>query len=101
MRHAETLWRPTGSNYRQPVMKALFLAGRVIMGGFFVYSGINHFKAKQAMAGYTAFKGVPQPELAVTASGALMIAAGASVILGYRPKIGAFGLIAFLASASP
>ena len=82
-------------------MKALFLAGRVILGGFFVYNGINHFKSKQAMAGYSAAKGLPQPELAVTSSGALMIAAGASLILGYKPKFGAFAIAAFLASASP
>ncbi|HEX4750982.1 MAG TPA: DoxX family protein [Bryobacteraceae bacterium] len=82
-------------------MKTLFLAGRVILGGFFVYSGINHFKSKQALAGYAAAKGLPSPELGVLGSGALMIAGGASLILGYKPKMGAAALISFLAAASP
>jgi uncharacterized membrane protein YphA (DoxX/SURF4 family) len=82
-------------------MKTLFLAGRVILGGFFVYNGINHFKSKDALVGYGASKGLPNPEAGVLGSGALMIAGGASLILGYKPKIGAAALVAFLAAASP
>jgi putative oxidoreductase len=82
-------------------MKALFLVGRVILGGFFLYSGINHFKQKEGMAQYAASKNLPQPELAILASGALLAAGGASLILGMKPKLGALSLIGFLALASP
>lgn len=82
-------------------MKAPFLIGRLIFGGFFLYSGINHFRHRKMMAQYTASKGVPQPELAVIATGGLLTIGGASLILGVKPKIGALAILGFLAGASP
>jgi putative oxidoreductase len=82
-------------------MNAAFLLGRVLFGGFFLYSGINHFKSKQHMAGYTASKGVPAPELSVLVSGLALIVGGASVITGVKPKLGATALLGFLATVSP
>jgi uncharacterized membrane protein YphA (DoxX/SURF4 family) len=37
----------------------------------------------------------------VLASGALLVAGGASLILGLKPRYGALAIIGFLASASP
>lgn len=82
-------------------MKAVFLLGRVILGGFFLYNGINHFKEKRGMAQYVGAKNIPNPEMAVLASGALLSAGGASLILGIKPKFGALSIIGFLAVASP
>jgi len=82
-------------------MKAVFLLGRVILGGFFLYNGINHFKEKRGMAQYASAKNVPNPEMAVLASGALLAAGGASLILGMKPKFGALSIIGFLAIVSP
>jgi uncharacterized membrane protein YphA (DoxX/SURF4 family) len=47
--------------------------------------GINHFKNVKGMAQYTAAKNVPNPELAVEASGALLLFGGASILLGLKP----------------
>jgi putative oxidoreductase len=82
-------------------MKAAFLIGRFIFGGFFLYNGINHLKQKKGLAQYAAAKNLPEPESAVVGSGIAMIVGGASLILGLQPKIGAAAIIAFLASASP
>lgn len=82
-------------------MKAVFLLGRVIFGGFFLYNGINHFKQRQGLAQYAGAKNVPNPDLAVTASGAAMALGGAGIILGVQPKLGALAIAAFLAVASP
>lgn len=82
-------------------MKALFLAGRIAFGGFFVYSGINHFLKWRHMAQYASAKGVPMPEAAVIGSGALVAVGGALVAMGIKPKLGAAMIIAFLASVSP
>jgi len=82
-------------------MKGLFLVGRMMLGGFFVYNGINHFTQTQGLAQYADAKNVPNPEAAVRASGALMLLGGASLILGLKPKWGALSIIAFLATASP
>ncbi len=82
-------------------MKAPFLLGRLIFGGFFLYSGIHHFQEKKSMAQFTASKNVPLPELAVTASGALLIAGGVSVLLGVKPKLGTLAIMGFLAGVTP
>jgi uncharacterized membrane protein YphA (DoxX/SURF4 family) len=82
-------------------MKALFLAGRIAFGGFFVYSGINHFLKWRGMAQYTAAKNVPQPEAAVIGSGILVLLGGTLIMLGIKPKLGGAAIVAFLASVSP
>ena len=82
-------------------MKSVFLLGRVILGGFFLYNGINHFKQLEGMTQYTKLKGVPNPDLAVMSSGVGMALGGASILLGVKPKWGAAAIATFLATASP
>ena len=82
-------------------MKAPFLIGRLIFGGFFIYSGISHLKERKSMAAYARAKGVPEPELAVTLSAVPLLVGGASVLLGVKPKLGAAALLGFLAGVSP
>ena len=82
-------------------MKVPFLLGRLIFGGYFLFSGINHFKEKETMTQYTASKNVPMPDIAVQVSGAALIIGGASILLGIKPKWGAATIIGFLAGVSP
>lgn len=82
-------------------MKVPFLIGRLIFGGFFIYNGIHHFKERKSLAQYAQAKNVPKPDLAVTATGAAMIAGGTSILLGIKPKLGAAAIIGFLAGVSP
>jgi putative oxidoreductase len=78
----------------------LFVVGRAVFGGFFVYSGINHFKNQEQMSGYAAMKGVVGPDVAVLGSGAMLLAGGLSVVLGYKPRLGLLMLIGFLIPTS-
>ncbi len=82
-------------------MRAPFLIGRLIFGGFFLYNGIHHFQELETMSQYTAAKKVPMPKVAVAASGGAMILGGASLILGVKPKLGAALIAGFLAGVSP
>lgn len=82
-------------------MKTVFLLGRIIFGGFFLYSGLHHFQDKKQLSQYAAAKNVPMPDVAVTASGALLMLGGASVLLGVKPKVGTLAIMAFLAGVSP
>lgn len=82
-------------------MKAAFLLGRLIFGGFFLYSGINHFRERKNMSQYVASKNVPLPDAAVTGSGALLLLGGTSILLGVKPKIGTLAIVGFLAGVSP
>ena len=82
-------------------MRAAYLLGRTVLGAFFLYSGIHHFQDRKQMAQYAAAKGVDSADLAVTGSGALITAAGLSLLLGAKPKLGALRAITFLAGVSP
>lgn len=82
-------------------MRTPFLFGRFIFGGYFIFSGINHFKQTRELAEYAAAKNVPSPDLAVRITGATLIAGGASILLGIKPKLGTAAIIGFLAGVSP
>jgi uncharacterized membrane protein YphA (DoxX/SURF4 family) len=82
-------------------MKAPFMIGRLLFGGFFLYNGINHLKQRQSLTQYAAAKNVPAADKAVTASGVALILGGASILLGVKPKFGTAMIIGFLASVSP
>jgi len=74
----------------------LFLIGRILFGGYFIYSGINHFRMLGAMAGYAQMKGVPAPKPAVAFTGLLLLVGGISVLFSLYPTIGAAALVTFL-----
>jgi len=80
---------------------AALVLGRAIMGGFFLYNGINHFRNRAMLEGYSTMKGVPYPQVAVPASGAMLVLGGLSLLAGMRPKLGASLIGAFLAGVTP
>jgi len=82
-------------------MKAPFLIGRLLFGGFFLYNGINHLQHAKDMAPYAESKGVPSGELAVKLTAVPLIVGGASILLGVKPKLGALAILGFLAGVSP
>ncbi len=77
-------------------MTSLFILGRVIFGGYFLYQGINHFKHQNNMAGYAKSKGVPQPKNAVLLTGVLLVAGGAGVVLNVYFQTSVLLLLVFL-----
>ena len=82
-------------------MRIPFLIGRVMFGGYFIMSGINHFKQQKQLSQYAASKKVPKPELAVKTTGAMLIVGGTSILLGITPKLGTSAVVGFLAGVSP
>jgi putative oxidoreductase len=82
-------------------MKAVFLIGRIVFGGFFLYSGIEHFRQRRRYRDYARSKKVPSPDAGVILSGLMLLAGGASIILGLKPKMGAIAIAAFLGATSP
>jgi len=75
--------------------------GRLILGGFFIYNGIHHLQKPKDMAGYAAAKGVPQPEVAIQLTGAMLLLGGTLLGLGIKPKLGGLMVAGFLAGVSP
>jgi len=82
-------------------MRIPFLIGRAMFGGYFIMSGIKHFQQQKQMAQYAAAKKVPKPDLAVKATGTMLIVGGTSILLGIKPKLGTLAVIGFLAGVSP
>lgn len=76
------------------------LVGRLIFGGYFLYSGITHFIGLEGLAGYAASKGVPLPSLAVAFSGLLLVLGGLSIVLGWWTRLGAWLIVFFLLPVS-
>ena len=79
----------------------LFLAGRLLLGGYFLMAGFNHFRNRKMMTGYAASKGVPLAALAIPATGLLLLAGGLSVLLGLYPLVGLGLLAVFLVGVTP
>jgi putative oxidoreductase len=72
----------------------LVLFGRALFAAIFVLAGANHFSPHAIQD--AAAQGVPMSSLAVPVSGALALAGGLSVLLGYRARAGAWLLVLFL-----
>ncbi|OGI91715.1 DoxX family protein [Candidatus Nomurabacteria bacterium RIFCSPLOWO2_01_FULL_46_18] len=79
----------------------LFLLGRVLLGGYFIMSGYNHFKNLQSYSGYAQSKGVPMPKLAVLVTGAMLALGGLGVLLGVWINLAILLLALFLIFVTP
>lgn len=77
-------------------MDIVFLIGRIVVGGYYLYSASNHlFLGTAGMAGYAGSKAVPSPRLAVYGTGILLLIGGLSLLLGFQPLIGVIALALF------
>jgi len=74
----------------------IFLAGRILYGLPLILMGSNHFMQMSDMVGYASAKGLPAPQAAVIVSGLVIVLGAISVLVGYRGKIGAWLVTAFL-----
>ncbi len=77
-------------------MDTLLLISRIVLGGFFVYSGANHFTGFATMTQYAKAKGVPFPAVAQGVAGLMLLIGGLSIMSGMYPMVGIFLLVAFL-----
>jgi uncharacterized membrane protein YphA (DoxX/SURF4 family) len=82
-------------------MNTVFLIGRIVFGGFFFGAGLNHLTHHAAMARMVAKGGIPMPELAVIGSGLMILLGGASILLGWYPRVGCLLIAVFLAVVTP
>ena len=75
-------------------MKYIVLVGRILFSIIFINSGFFHFS--KAAIDYAGSQNVPMANILVPFSGILAIAGGISIVLGYKARIGAWLIIAFL-----
>ena len=75
-------------------MKYIVLLGRILYSLMFLYSGLSLFS--EMAVGYASSKGVPLASFLVPFSGAMAIVGGLLIVLGYKAKLGAWLIVAFL-----
>jgi putative oxidoreductase len=73
-----------------------FLAGRILLGGYYLMGAFHHFADLGTMARHASAHGVPMPEVAVAVAGVLLAVAGLSLLLGIYPAVGVASLVLFL-----
>ena len=78
----------------------VLLIGRLVFSFFFIYSGFNHLTKLGMYSQYAGASGVPAPTLATAVSGLMLLAGGASILLGVLPRWGALLILLFLIPAA-
>jgi putative oxidoreductase len=78
---------------------AIVLLGRLFFALIFLMAAPNNF-TKQGIA-YAASQGAPLASIGVPLMGVISLVGGLSILLGYRAKIGAWLIIAFLLIVTP
>jgi uncharacterized membrane protein YphA (DoxX/SURF4 family) len=76
-------------------MNIAFFVGRLIVGVYYIYNGLNHFIKLGQLTEYAKFKGVPIPQLAVLGAGVLLLIGGITILMGKFPEIGVVSLVLF------
>lgn len=76
------------------------LAGRVCLALIFLYAGINHLTGFQGFVQTIAGKGLPLAGLLAVGTIAFQIVGAIFLLLGFKTKMGAWLLIAFLIPAT-
>jgi uncharacterized membrane protein YphA (DoxX/SURF4 family) len=79
-------------------MEIVFLIGRILVGGYYLYNAANHFNffgAQAGLVGWTSSKGVPSARILVLIAGGLLAIGGLTIITGFQPTIGVIALVIF------
>ncbi|MBI3306142.1 DoxX family membrane protein [Candidatus Nomurabacteria bacterium] len=79
-------------------MLYLFILGRILLGGYFIMSGANHFKNLASYTDYAQSKGVPMPKQATIVTGIMMVLGGLGILLGVYIELSVLLLTLFLIS---
>lgn len=58
------------------------MIGQILLGGFFLITGVNHFTKLKTMTSYARSKKVPSPRGAVILTGLMLITGGLGILLG-------------------
>jgi uncharacterized membrane protein YphA (DoxX/SURF4 family) len=74
----------------------VFLIGRLMVGGIYVYSAADNLMGLQGKAAYAASKGLFNPAVMVALASTVLLLAGVSLVTGIHPRLGVAAVAAFL-----
>jgi putative oxidoreductase len=80
--------------FKNVEMKLIVLTGRILFSLIFIMTVFSHFKNETI--NYGASHGVPMPGIIIPAAGILATLGGLSIAFGFKAKIGAWFIVAFL-----
>lgn len=83
-----------------PYGDELFLLGRLLYGGLFIYNGYNNL-TNPKMVGYADRHDVPAPAILTRLAGATILLGGLGIVLGAFTTLSAAAIVVFLLVASP
>lgn len=86
--------------YYETLFPAIFLIGRIVVGGYYLLSASQHFLKLDMLTQYAKSKKVPLAREAVLFSGVLLLLGGVSVLLGVYPQVGVLLLALFFLGVS-
>ena len=75
------------------------VAGRVLMGGFYLHAGVEHFRTLDQLTKLIASRNVPAPRLVLLAGSLLQAVAGLLLMVGQFQTLAALGLAIFTLAA--
>ncbi len=77
-------------------MQIVYVLGKILLGGFFVWNGIEHFTNIKNLTGYAKHKKLPMAREMVYLSGIMLLLGGFSIIFSRFVDIGILVLIIFM-----
>lgn len=81
-------------------MDFLFLTSRILIGGYFIWHAYNHLVKGSHMVGYAKSKKVPQPQLAISLSGILILLGGLGILFWTQVQYSVLAIALFLIPVS-
>lgn len=82
------------------MLTAIHILGQILLGGYFIYNGVKHFKDNRDYTAYAESQGVPMPRPAVFVTGALLILGGLGVFFNIYVGVAILLLVIFLIPVS-
>ena len=77
-------------------MDTAFLIGRILFGGYFIISGLNHFMKAAPLSDYARSKNVSSPKVAIFITCVMMLLGGLGILLGTFIAASVILLVVFL-----
>ena len=84
----------------RPSMFYAPLIGRILVGGFFLWSGIQEILNLPFTVSLLTLQGLPQPTLMAVVAAAIMIGGGIALVIDFKSRIFAILLVVYLLVSS-
>ena len=82
------------------MITAIHILGQILLGGYFIYNGVKHFKDHRDYSAYAASNSVPTPQFSVYLTGILLLLGGLGIFFNMYVGVAILLLVIFLIPTS-